>query len=128
MLGIFIKTGKILSLLLIITIVIATIIVSFITYRFPQTTISFIETYLVPTPTISQTKLTGLGILGDSQSDEYRADDNRGANYPTTTLNWVEILVQERNINIGEWGVWQEPRRSGYAYNWARTGATAASM
>jgi len=71
-----------------------------------------------------------LGILGDSNSDEYRANDNRaaGTQYEVTTLNWAELLVKKRNVNIGPWGTWGEPRRSGYKYNWARSGATPASM
>lgn len=98
------------------------------TYKYPQTTISLIQNYLVPKPELPKTQLKAIGVLGDSQSDEYRAEDNRGPNYPTTTLNWVEILAQERNVNFGEWGIWAEPRRTGFNYNWARTGATAASL
>jgi hypothetical protein len=30
----------------------------------------------------------GFGVLGDSSSDEYQADDNRGGAYAATTLNW----------------------------------------
>lgn len=70
----------------------------------------------------------GIGILGDSNSDEYRADDNRGGIYAATTLNWMEQLVIHRGLNFGPWGTWGEPRRSGYEYNWARSGATTASM
>ncbi len=29
---------------------------------------------------------------------------------------------------MGPWGTYREPRRSGYAYNWARSGATSAEM
>jgi hypothetical protein len=70
----------------------------------------------------------GMGILGDSNSDEYCADDRRGGAYAATTLNWMEQLVLRRELNFGPWGRWGEPRRTGYAYNWARTGATAASL
>jgi hypothetical protein len=70
----------------------------------------------------------GVGILGDSNNDEYRADDNRGGNYSATTLNWVEILVKNRNVNVGEWGTWGEPRRSGYKYNWSRSAARVHDM
>ncbi len=31
-------------------------------------------------------------------------------------------------MDFGEWGVRDEPRRRGYEYNWARTGATAYSL
>src|SRR5262245_44866243 len=48
-----------------------------------------------------------LGIMGDSNSDEYRADDNnRGGIYASTTLNWVEQLQRYRGIDIGSWGRW----------------------
>jgi len=73
-------------------------------------------------------RITGIGVIGDSQSDEYRADDDSGQPYTSSTLNWVEILSQYRSVNFGEWGVREEPRRTGFAYNWARSGATAESL
>jgi phospholipase/lecithinase/hemolysin len=81
-----------------------------------------------PQPRPDSTPITGVGILGDSSSDEYRADDNRGGTYAATTFNWVELLVQNRGLNFGEWGTWGEPRRTGYKYNWSRSGATAQSL
>lgn len=72
--------------------------------------------------------IKGVGVIGDSQSDEYRADDNRGGDYASTTFNWVEILEKKRGFNFGEWGVYGEPRRTGYAYNWARTGSTTETI
>ena len=72
--------------------------------------------------------LSGIGILGDSNSDEYRADDNRGAEYASVTFNWVEQLVLRRGLNFGTWGMRASPRRSGFEYNWALSGATTASM
>lgn len=72
--------------------------------------------------------VSGIGVLGDSNSDEYRADDNRGGTYAATTLNWMEQLVLSRGLNFGPWGRWGGPRRSGYKYNWARSGATVRSM
>jgi len=81
-----------------------------------------------PQPLPDSQPVTGIGILGDSSSDEYRADDNRGGTYAATTLNWVELLVQNRGLNFGEWGTWGEPRRTGYKYNWSRSGATAQSL
>lgn len=100
--------------------------VLFTFYR-PQSVIELIEP-LVPKVTPAPITMKGVAVLGDSQSDEYRADDNRGYNYPATTLNWTELLVQERKVNFGQWSVWDEPRRTGYEYNWARTGNTSASM
>ncbi len=94
---------------------------------YPQKTIEFLQ-LLIPTPSPAPFHLKGIAIMGDSQSDEYRADDNRGSNYEATTLNWVELLAQYRQLNFGEWNVWPEPRRTGYAYNFARTGATTNSM
>jgi phospholipase/lecithinase/hemolysin len=70
----------------------------------------------------------GFGVIGDSNTDEYRADDNQGGFYAATTLNWVEQLVAKRGLQFGPWGSWGEPRRSGFKYNWARSGATAESM
>jgi GDSL-like Lipase/Acylhydrolase len=70
-----------------------------------------------------------LGIMGDSNSDEYRADDNnRGGTYASTTLNWDEQLQRYRGIDIGPWGSWSGTRRSGYEYNWALSGATAEDV
>jgi phospholipase/lecithinase/hemolysin len=75
-----------------------------------------------------QTDLGGFGILGDSNSDEYQADDHRGSEFAKTTLSWVEQLVAKRELNFGPWGAWDEPRRTGYKYNWARSGATTRDM
>jgi len=84
-----------------------------------------------PTPAQPQqqpTILTGIGILGDSFYDEYRADDDRGGEYAAVTLNSVELLVRLRGLNFGAWGTWNDVRRTGYEYNWARSGATSGSM
>lgn len=78
-----------------------------------------------PTPTPAQIFLPA--IIGDSVQDEYRANDNRGAPYYSTTLNWVELLQSERGVNFGAWGTRAEPRRSGWANVWARSGATSAA-
>lgn len=71
--------------------------------------------------------LSGVGFVSDSTTDEYRANDNRGGVYGTTTLNWMELLTKYRGLNTGAWGNWGEPRRSGYEYNWSRSGATSGS-
>ena len=57
-----------------------------------------------------------------------RADDNRGGAYAPTTLNWMELLVRYRGLDFGPWGNRSAPRRSGYAYNWAISGATSAEV
>lgn len=69
----------------------------------------------------------GIAIIGDSVQDEYRSNDNRGGTYAATTFNWVELLVNRRGVNVGAWGTRSEPRRSGYEFNWARSGATSSS-
>ncbi len=66
--------------------------------------------------------------MGDSNSDEYRADDARGGKYAVVTLNWMEQLVLRRGLNFGQWGTWGDTRRTGYEYNWAISGATTSSM
>ncbi len=71
-----------------------------------------------------------LAIMSDSSSDEYRADDNRAGStqYAATTLAWSELLSQKRSLDLGVWGTRSEPRRSGYEFNWARSGAQAADL
>ena len=91
----------------------------------PVKVINFLQS-LHPTPTVTPVHIKGIGVIGDSLSDEYRADDSRGQTYASTTLNWVEILVRSRHLNFGPWGVREEPRREGYAYNFARTGSSIA--
>lgn len=83
-----------------------------------------------PTATPNRNAITikGLAILGDSTQDEYQADNPRGGSYTAVTLNWVEQLVRYRGVNVGPVGTWGEPRRSGYEFNWARSGAGAADM
>ncbi|NTV31015.1 hypothetical protein HGA91_03505 [candidate division WWE3 bacterium] len=91
------------------------------------------QSYLYPTaiPTVTASitpSMAGFGIMGDSSSDEYSADDNRGGSYATTTLNWNELLTKYRSINFGPQGNRSEPRRSGFEYNTARSGATTFDM
>jgi hypothetical protein len=70
-----------------------------------------------------------LGIMGDSNSDEYRAgENNRGGKYASTTLNWNEQLQRFRGIDMGSWGSRSDTRRSGYEYNWALSGSTAEEV
>jgi hypothetical protein len=68
----------------------------------------------------------GIGVLGDSYSDEYQF-------YPphrTTARNWVEILAMTRGLNFGRFGTESrgEPRNQGYEYNWARSDATTDDL
>jgi len=58
----------------------------------------------------------GIGVLGDSYSDEYQF-------YPphrSTARNWVEILAASRGLNFGRFSTQSrgEPRNQGYEYNW----------
>jgi len=63
-----------------------------------------------------------IGVLGDSLSDEY-FDSSYGY-----AENWTVQLVEHRGIDMGPTGIWGEPRRTGYQYNWARAGSTSADM
>jgi hypothetical protein len=68
----------------------------------------------------------GIGVLGDSYSDEYRF-------YPpdrSTGRNWVEILASTRGLDFGPYAEEGrgEPRNGGYAFNWARADATTDDM
>ena len=65
--------------------------------------------------------IVGLAALGDSLSDEYAGEPYDYAQ------NWVELLAAS-GVNVGAWGSYDEPRRDGYAYDWARSGATSASL
>jgi lysophospholipase L1-like esterase len=72
--------------------------------------------------------LRGVAILGDSFYDEYQGTDARGGDYHGVTFNLVELLARNRGLPLGDWGDWGEPRRVGYAYNWARSGATSTTL
>src|SRR3954468_6540448 len=68
----------------------------------------------------------GIGVLGDSYSDEYQF-------YPpdrSTARNWVEILAATRRLDFGAFSADRrgEPRNQGYAYNWARSDATTDDL
>ena len=69
----------------------------------------------------------GLGVAGDSLSDEY-FDQVPPAAY---AKNWVE-LMPARGVNVGEYRVlpdtWPDVREQGYQFNWAVAGATSGSL
>ena len=50
--------------------------------------------------------LHGVGVLGDSFYDEYQGSDNRGGDYHSVSFNLVELLVLNRDFNLGPWGKW----------------------
>ena len=83
---------------------------------------------LLTLSTVTAQPVRTFGFIGDSNTDEYRADDGRGGVYASTTLNWLEQLVRYRGVNAGAWGSYSEPRRSGYAYNWSRSGAVSCDI
>jgi Ca2+-binding RTX toxin-like protein len=73
--------------------------------------------------------VTGFGMAGDSLVDEYL---NQAHTY---AQSWVELLGEYRSddIPLGLYkdsvgNTWGEPRRNGYEYNWARYGATSATL
>lgn len=68
------------------------------------------------------------GALGDSLADEYQfADDppDRQA-----ARNFVELLAENGRLNFGAFSTVArpEPRRQGYAFNWARSGARTSDL
>src|SRR4051812_30594148 len=70
--------------------------------------------------------LGGIGVLGDSYSDEYQF-------YPpdrSVARNWVEILAAARGLDFGRFTAEGrgEPRNQGYEYNWARSDATTEDL
>lgn len=67
-----------------------------------------------------------LGILGDSSSDEYRADDNRGGQWPA--YNWVEQLALTNRVDVGRYSTFNDIRRTGYQYNFSRSGITSGDL
>jgi phospholipase/lecithinase/hemolysin len=81
---------------------------------------------LAPPASARAGTLGGIGVLGDSYSDEYQF-------YPpdrSTARNWVEILVASRGLDFGSFAAQSrgEPRNQGYAFNWARSDATTEDL
>ena len=71
-----------------------------------------------------------LGAMGDSLSDEYFEESYDYAK------NWSILLVERRSTSItmgptaaqgGAGATWGEPRRTGYAFNWARYDADSST-
>ena len=88
----------------------------------------FVLLLIVAAPFSRAQSTLRVGFLGDSSTDEYQGTDNRGGSFHATTFNWMEQLVLYRSIDAGPWGNYGGPRRTGYAYNWSRSAATAGSM
>jgi phospholipase/lecithinase/hemolysin len=75
-------------------------------------------------------QIAGVGVMGDSLSDEYAEGDYSYAK------NWVQQFVIARGIDFGPTaeeadqpgGTWGEPRRTQYELNWARSGADSVTL
>ena len=82
---------------------------------------------VLPAPVFAA--LGKLGAMGDSLSDEYW--DSGVSTYAT---NWAQLIVVYRSVDMGPTaaqagtGTWGEPRNAGFKYNWARSGATSATL
>ena len=71
-----------------------------------------------------------LGAAGDSLTDEYAEETYNYA------MNWLQQLEQYRAVDLGPTaaeagqagGTWGEPRRRFFKKDWARSGATSASL
>ncbi|MHC4108554.1 MAG: GDSL-type esterase/lipase family protein [Planctomycetota bacterium] len=78
----------------------------------------------------AQGGLPRIGAMGDSLTDEYLEESYSYAQ------SWVQQLVIHRGLDAGPTaleaaqpgGTWGEPRRTGYEYDWARSGATSGSL
>lgn len=68
------------------------------------------------------------GILGDSGIDDYQGSDARGGAYAAYTYGPAELLRLLRGFDLGAWGAYSEPRRTGWAHNWARSGSYVAEI
>ncbi len=70
--------------------------------------------------------IDGIGVIGDSISDEYRfyAPDR------ATARNWVEILTAARGLNFGDpiLASGSSTRDRRFAFNWSQSGATTTSL
>jgi phospholipase/lecithinase/hemolysin len=71
-----------------------------------------------------------MGAVGDSLSDEYFEETYSYAR------NWVSHLAVSRGVSFGPTaaaggqpgGTWGEPRRTGFRFNWARSGANSQTL
>lgn len=81
---------------------------------------------LMLSPVVHAGDLGGIGVLGDSYSDEYQFYDSDRA----SARSWVEILAPTRHLNFGRFSLESrgEPRREGYEFNWARSDATTTDL
>ena len=71
-------------------------------------------------------RIDGIGVMGDSYSDEYQfyAPDR------ATARNWVEQLDEDSNARFGAFATIDPPgpRNAGFAFNWAVSGASSGDL
>ncbi|SIO03419.1 Phospholipase/lecithinase/hemolysin [Singulisphaera sp. GP187] len=81
---------------------------------------------LMPGSAVPAGEFTGIGVLGDSYSDEYQfySPDRM------SSRNWVEILAATRGLNFGQFSTISrgQPRNQGYEFNWAQSDATTVDL
>ena len=81
---------------------------------------------LMPYSPVPAGEFGGIGVLGDSYSDEYQfySPDRM------TSRNWVEILAATRGLNFGQFSTVSrgQPRNQGYEFNWAQSDATTEDV
>lgn len=66
-------------------------------------------------------------VIGDSSTDSYQAEDNRGGSYHSVSFAWYEQIAHWRpSVSVGTWANYGDARRTDYANNASRTGATAS--
>ncbi len=56
-----------------------------------------------------------MGVIGDSVSVPYATQPWKGAG--PAPRNWLELLVDARNVSVGEWKP-SQPDREGAGYSW----------
>lgn len=123
------QTNKLKTLHVFLISVVLTLITLLVINNPGKFTVKFISNQLASQVSQDEEKIIGVGVLGDSLSDEYQADDLRGSYMSHDIYNWVELLAEYRGLNFGEWEYSRlEPRRTGYEYNWSKSGATARSL
>src|SRR4051812_2389906 len=68
----------------------------------------------------------GIGVLGDSYSDEYQFSPP----HRSPARKWVEELAQDSNVSFGSFSKVNPPgpRNIGFEDNWAISGATSSDM
>jgi hypothetical protein len=88
--------------------------------------VALVVALLAPAASVRAGWQGGVGVLGDSYSDEYRFY----APHRSTARNWVEMLAATRGLDFGAYSDAGrgEPRNQGYAYNWARSDAETQDM